>query len=728
MYKSIKKQQPRERRTRHTGCENASSVLRTFAWTSSRRRCCVPALVAFVLVLLTGSFGFSLFAQELRISYVEKPTICNEKNVVQHSCRRSGEELLQPFCYKKLPVGAVSPKGWLEVVFQRQQDGLCGRLDELSPWLDKSQSSWLHPDNRLGWEELPYWLRAYASMAFISEDETMLRKAMPWIEAILASQDEDGWFGPKTQDSEYQDIWPNMIVLQLLQDYYEYSNDRRVLELMKKYFRYLLAFPETKLLKGYWERFRHGDNIQSVLWYYDRTGDADVLPLVRKLHLCGADWKLLSDLPTWHNVNVASGFREPAMFFLFSGKPEDLRAAYDNFYLIRRTFGQVPGGMFCSDENCRQGYIDPRQGVEICGIVEQMFSNQLMFRLTGDQLWIENTEDVFFNSFHAAFMPDMRSLRYITCPNHVISDRFNHAPGIASRGPFFVMNPLSYRCCQHNHGFALPYHIQNLWLATPDHGLAAAFYGPCFVRTRIGNDAREIEIHEETNYPFDETIRLTLKMSDSAKFPLYLRIPSWTRKGVELKINGSLIELPENRPGTFLKIERSWSHGDRIFLSVPREISIRTWQVNRNSVSVDYGPLTFSLKIKERYDKVSGSMTAITDSRWLENADEEKWPAWEIYPESPWNYGLMLDRNNLANSFEIIRTPWPEDGYPFEAETTPLRIKAWGRRIPDWKIDRYGLCGLLPSDPVWTPEPVEEIQLIPMGAARLRISAFPEVQ
>lgn len=61
-----------------------------------------------------------------------------------------------------------------------------------------------------------------------------------------------------------------------------------------------------------------------------------------------------------------------------------LAASYNVHHLIRRTFGQVPGGMFGADENARMGYIDPRQGVETCGMVEQMASDEIMLKISGD--------------------------------------------------------------------------------------------------------------------------------------------------------------------------------------------------------------------------------------------------------------------------------------------------------------------------------------------------------
>lgn len=55
-------------------------------------------------------------------------------------------------------------------------------------------------------------------------------------------------------------------------------------------------------------------------------------------------------------------------------------------------------------------------------------------------------------------------------------------------------------------------------------------------------------------------------------------------------------------------------------------------------------------------------------------------------------------------------------------------LKAKGEMIPEWILDQYGLCGVLPHSPVNVHTEEETIDLIPMSAARLRISAFPVVE
>lgn len=663
---------------------------------------------AFLLIAGACSSGISKDAQVVdRI-----PT--EEKNVNYVSNRAP----MMPQQFIKLPTGSIKPDGWLLTQLQLQKDGLNGHLGEISAWLQKEDNAWLKAGGKWGWEEVPYWLRGYAGVAYLFEDKAMLDEAKIWIESILKSQRENGNFGPSAETKGTQDFWPNMIALWILQSYHEYTGDARVIDFMTRYFHFQLTVPDELFMRKSWQHYRGGDNLWSVAWLYNRTGDAKLLELADKIHRNTANWTKATELPTWHNVNVAQGCREPATYYLFTGDSHMMKASYNVQSLVRRSFGQVPGGMFGADENARIGFFDPRQGTETCGFAEQMASDEIMLLITGDPYWAENCEDIAFNSYPAAFMPDYKSLRYITSPNMVMSDSENHKPGIDNAGPFLAMNPFSSRCCQHNHGFAWPYYAEHLILATPDNGAAAVLFNACKAQMKVA-DGKEIVIKEMTDYPFDTQISFTVETNEeTVKFPFYIRIPSWTRN-TSLKINGKATAV-NTESGNYLCIHREWKNGDKVEVNYPMEISYRTWQVNKNSVSVDYGPLTLSLRIAEKYVEKNSAETAIWDSKWQEGADTSQWPSYEIYPDSPWNYALQVQSVKLKERKDL------KPGVnPFTQADIPLVFEAYGRQIPDWKIDEYKLCGVLPDEDAVKSDTSEKLELIPMGAARLRISAFP---
>lgn len=668
------------------------------------------SILCGALLLLAGACS-----PEMPVEIRQTDRIPTAERNVNYATNR---EPLMPQQFIKLPAGSIKPGGWLLTQLQLQKDGLNGHLGEISAWLQKEDNAWLKSGGKWGWEEVPYWLRGYAGLSYLFEDKNMLDEAKIWIEAILNSQREDGNFGPYTEVNGSQDFWPNMIALWILQSYYEYTGDKRVVDFMTRYFHFQLTVPDEHFLKSYWENSRGGDNLWSVVWLYNRTGDRKLLELAEKIHRNTANWCKATELPNWHNVNVAQGCREPATYYLFAGDKKLLEASYNVQSLVRRAFGQVPGGMFGADENARIGFFDPRQGTETCGFAEQMASDEIMLLITGDPYWAENCEDIAFNSYPAAFMPDYKSLRYITAPNMVMSDSENHKPGIDNAGPFLAMNPFSSRCCQHNHGFAWPYYAEHLILATPDNGAAAVLFNTCDASIKVA-DGKEIVIRETTDYPFDTRIGFVMEMKDDGvNFPFYIRIPKWTRNAT-VKVNGK--DMDEDlQAGKYLCIDREWKNGDRVEVDFPMEVSVRTWQVNKNSVSVDYGPLTLSLRITEKYVEKNSAETAIWDSQWQQGADASRWPSYEIYPESPWNYALQVGSVKLKE-----RRKLQPGRNPFTQSDVPLVFEAQGRQVPDWKIDEYKLCGVLPYEDVAKSDTCETLELIPMGAARLRISAFP---
>jgi hypothetical protein len=624
---------------------------------------------------------------------------------------------LAPTPLIKLPVGSIRPEGWLRQQLEMQAEGFHGHLAEVSDFVRKEDNSWLSPTGQgsRGWEEVPYWLKGYLNCALVLQDEEMIAEAKIWIDGALNSQKEDGWFGPDegrggaaTRLRGRDDLWPNMIMLFCLQDYHSATGDERVIPFMLDYFRYLADVPEDQYLLGYWPKMRGGDNLYSIYWLYNRTGEDWLLELAAKNHRQTARWD--EEIINWHNVNFGQAFGEGTTWWMQSDEAADLNSSYRNWSQMREMYGQMPGGMFASDENCRPGYTDPHQCVETCGMAEAMLSDETLISITGDLLWADCCEDIAYNSMPAALTSDMKALRYLTAANQVVSDQRSHSPGIQNGGPMFLMTPHRHRCCQHNFGHAWPYFAEHLWYAEPGNGLAAVFYNDCVVKAQVGAEGQTVVIDQDTRYPFNSNVKLTIQTDEPVAFPIYLRVPGWC-DAVSLAINNSAVEA-DAEAGQFLVINRTWNDGDSIELTLPMELTLRTWTENKGSVSIDRGPLTYSLKIGEEYVRQGGT---------------DEWPAWEILPTTPWNYGLSLDENDPLANIEITLREWPENNMPWTHEGAPIVLTTKGRQIPEWTLDKFGLCSALQPSPARTSEPLKTVQLIPMGAARLRVSAFPTV-
>ena len=134
----------------------------------------------FAATLLAAAGMFSVQAQT-NATVVDKPATGTSTNYIGFRAPLVEAPLV------KLPVGAVQPKGWLREYLLRQKEGLNGKLGTVSDWLDKNNNQWLSDGGDHGWEEVPYWLRGYSSLAYILDDEEMKKEAQVWFDAVLSN-------------------------------------------------------------------------------------------------------------------------------------------------------------------------------------------------------------------------------------------------------------------------------------------------------------------------------------------------------------------------------------------------------------------------------------------------------------------------------------------------------------------------------------------------------------
>lgn len=130
---------------------------------------------------------------------------------------------LMPSEFGELPLGAIRPQGRLLQQLEAQRDGLTGRLDEVYPAVVGERNAWLGGDGD-AWERGPYWIDGLLPLGYILQDNQLIAKAGRWVEAILSSGQENGFFGPSEdrsfergmQRDNARDWWPRMVALKIL--------------------------------------------------------------------------------------------------------------------------------------------------------------------------------------------------------------------------------------------------------------------------------------------------------------------------------------------------------------------------------------------------------------------------------------------------------------------------------------------------------------------------------
>lgn len=615
----------------------------------------------------------------------------------------------------KLPLGAVKPAGWLKRQLELMAVGMTGKLPELSKFL-ASDNGWFGTDNE-GWEEQPYWFRGFYCLARLTGEPRLLSEAERWIEAVLGSQNPDGYFGARIHKNvagkngkTVCDLWPHMVMLDAVTLHHEATGDERVVPFMTKFFRFCAGLPDDRFIPaigadfGDWkpdiQRARSGDMLPHMYWLYNRTGEPWLLALAARFfrHIAPPADEWLDH----HVINFTQRFAYPGIFYTQSLDPRHLSLSEYWYAQHLGTWGQQPRGIFGADENIRPGCVDPRQGFETCGFGEFAKNFYMLGRLTGNAVYADRVEDLLFNHFPASQTPDLKALHYLTASNQPQLDAsINHE--YQNRGRQIDYSPHLYRCCQHNVAMTWPWFAGNLWQATSDGGLAAWMYSACEATALAGGV--KVVVREDTEYPFRGKVVLAVSPERPCSFPLYLRAPRWCGR-MRFAVNGEAAGI-EAGAGGFARIEREWSAGDRVELEMPMELSLTLWP-RTGAVTVDRGPLSYSIKIEERWRRCGGS---------------DDWPEWEAFPAGPWNYGLALDPAAPLSGFRV-REKGAIESQPWTPDSAPVEIEARARRIPGWKLVNE-TADVLRQSPVRSEEALETVTLIPLGCARLRMSCLP---
>ena len=622
---------------------------------------------------------------------------------------------IHPAVFTLLPLGSVQPRGWLKSQLRIQANSLSGHLDEAWPDVGPN-SGWLGGKGE-SWERGPYFLDGLIPLAYLLDDEHLKAKAQKYIEWTLNSQTANGMFGPLSND----DWWPRMVMLKALTQYQEATADPRVIPLMTRYFQYQLASLPARPLAS-WGKFRWQDQVLTALWLYDRTGDAALLDLVNLLHTQGYDWEaqydhfayqekmslahieLMAKMPGFadakmatHGVNNAQAVKTGAVWSRISGSPSDQQAVLSMISTLDQYHG-LPNGMFSCDEHLAGR--NPSQGSELCAVVEYMFSLEQSLAILGDASLGDRLEKLAFNALPGTMTEDMWAHQYDQQPNQVECS-LHHEPW-TTNGPesnLYGLEP-NFGCCTANFSQGWPKFAASLWMKSAEGGLVAAAYSPC--EARISLQGSTVHVIEETDYPFRETIRMTVNPSRPLKFPFLLRIPHWAKDPVIL-VNGHH-ETTTNANG-FAKLEREWKQGDIVQITFPMQPRVVVGF--NHSVSVERGPLVFAHNIGQD---------------WLKLRDRGMTADWQVYPTSRWNYALAVDPSAPSQKIEISENALT--GKPFAAKGAPTELHVKARLLPTW-VATEGVAGTLAESPVESAEHDETITLVPYAAAKLRITSFP---
>lgn len=642
-------------------------------------------------------------------------SVASVRGSAQAQRAKTHTSALAPAAFQPLQLGQIRPAGWLLRQMRLQADGMGGHLDEFWPDVG-SNSGWLGGTGE-SWERGPYFLDGLVPLAWQLDDPVLKAKAMRFIDWTLEHQQPSGMIGPASND----DWWPRMVMVKALAQYADATGDPRVQPVLTRYFHYQLeAMPSRPLVE--WGKYRWQDEALVVEWLYERTDDQKLLQLAILLQQQGFDWvgsfknfthtgptsRTLLDANSpsgnkpagmeTHGVNNGQAIKTAAVQFRLTADPAE-KANYDRQIATLDRFHGQPNGMFSCDEHLAG--LDPSHGTELCTVVETMFSMELALATFGDPAIGDRIERIAYNALPGTFTDDMWAHQYDQQANQV-SSSLNSKPW-TTNGPesnLYGLEP-HFGCCTANFHQGWPKLTASLWMRdAASGGLAAALYAPCEVRTKVAG--HDVTLRQETDYPFRDTVKITVTPSASTRFPLLLRIPAWA-KSASLKVNGAPVDTAV-RAGEFVRVDRTWAAGDVVELRFPMVPTLhRGFQ---QSVSITRGPLVFSLD---------------PGGTWVKLRERGITADWQRFPKDSWNYALSVTEDTAA------ALPVREStigAIPFSAADPGVRIAVQGRVLNTWRSED-GVAAPVPEGPQNSAEAAQVIELIPYGAAKLRITAFP---
>ncbi|HML67071.1 MAG TPA: glycoside hydrolase family 127 protein [Clostridia bacterium] len=667
------------------------------------------------------------------------------------------KKLPPPFPLTPAPLGSVSPRGWLRREFTVQKSGLTGHIDEIWEDLGK-QSGWLGGMGE-NWERGPYYLDGLVPLAYALDDDALKAKAQPWIEWMLASQREDGFFGPH----DNLDWWPRMVALKVLTQYAEATRDPRVVPFLDRYFRFQLhELPNQPL--SMWAAARGQEQLLPMLWLYRKTGEAYLLELANILRQQSYDWsaffthfpyektthaylnrplflaaKRVTLMQDWtakrqkrarirqgkpivppkpktkeeiekgnaspflqafhktHSVNLAMALKMPALDAFFGGDAAGTAAAKAGLDAITRYHG-LANGLFSGDEHLNGR--SPAVGAELCLAAELLFSLQTLLAATGDALYAERIEQIVYNAWPATFTPDMCAHQYVQQVNQIeVSRKKRGWYDAYSEANLFGLAP-NFGCCAANMHQGWPKLLSALVMPHAG-GVTLPVFAPCTATVEIGGT--QIQLTEETNYPFAGEILVIINQianeSQALDFSLRLRLPSWA-ESFALYYNGEQIALaPESG---YLVLNRIFLANDRIRLILP--LRLRLVPEAADSATVHYGALQLALPLAAK-TRIVRRTPPFAD--------------YEFLPCEEWRYGVC--QAALSHATITAREPGV---LPFDTNEPPLTVLLPLAPAPHWRA-RQNSAGDVPA-PYSTSEQNLVIKtLIPYGCTQLRIAQFP---
>ncbi|KAL4890309.1 hypothetical protein BDV59DRAFT_209791 [Aspergillus ambiguus] len=597
---------------------------------------------------------------------------------------------LLPYALDPLPLGSVQPNGWLRDQLRLMADGLPGHEHDFYRYV---QYSGAH-------EALPYWYNGLRLKDQVANTT----------DYVLSHQQPDGWLGPETNASE-RDFWARYPMLlgltQLAEVEAETPLRTRILDAIHRF----VDIAHSMLSDNYqgyvkhdgqnfddkWGRARAADMIMSLQWLYEhdpRNQSQTLIDCMTMFHNQALNWShwytegvypkadldtlpnnfTTVNYPYEHGVNVAQGLKFGAVVRRF--KHDDAFAETSrNAVKWTMQYHGTPSGSVIADEQLAG--LSPVRGVELCTVVETMFSLSYNYQALGENHFADRCELAAYNA-----------LPYVAQTNQPISHQLDKSPfsNVDEFGQTYGLEP-NYPCCTVNYPQGYPKYVAASYVRVGDNGIAHILLGPTSLKaqTRAGLN---VDITCDTAYPFTQELSYRIRADNSFDFLFWVN---------EFELNN-----------------RISLDGDVSFVRVQFGADVRVEPRANDTVSIYHGALLYAIPI-------AYNLTAYRDSEYPDGPPNVL--NHDLLPTTAWAYAI--DPSTLRyKGLPINQTAVPS---PLWSDKAPTSITATVCEIRWDLIDGYAPNPPLAGNRTCLGKP-RDIDLVPYGGAKLHMAEIPVVE
>ncbi len=460
-------------------------------------------------------------------------------------------------------------------------------------------------DNTIAGHSLGHYLSACAIMYQTTGDERFLDRVNYIVNELDTCQlaDGQGYIGAfpdgkkileqevakgniRSAGFDLNGIWVPFYtqhkVMAGLRDAYHLCGNKKALEIEIKFADWLesivIHLPDTSVQKML--RCEHGGINEVLADLYGDTGDKKYLNMSRIFHHKAILDSLLEgkDILAGKHANT----QIPKLIGLarryeLTGNTDDRKTAEFFWQRVVYHHSYVTGG-HCNNEYFGQpDRLRDRLGpytTETCNVYNMLKLTRHLFMWNASANEADFYERALINHIHAS--------------QHPVDGRVIYNLSLDMGGKKEYEDPYWFTCCV---GTGMENHSKyaaDIYFHNHDELFVSQF-----IASEVKWKEKGVTLRQETQFPDEQSTKLTLNCSDPVRFTLYIRYPYWAINGINILINGKEHKI-QQQPGSFVAIRKSWKNSDKVEVKFPFSLRLETMPDDTNRVAILFGPVVLA--------------------------------------------------------------------------------------------------------------------------------------